>query len=153
MGSERPEVTFEVPKGTPRSGTKRFPSRATAARVNSLPDSNQHRTTDRQCEKTRDDDMPHPEEIPTGLAHVRSTQIFDEHSVPRGLLAAHRIAPGVWGRLVVNTGCVRFQFEDEGSEPRAISAGESVVIPPERPHRVLLDRPATFSVEFYRRPS
>ncbi|MCB0991196.1 MAG: DUF1971 domain-containing protein, partial [Acidimicrobiales bacterium] len=41
--------------------------------------------------------------LPDGLEHVRTTDIFDNDTVPAGLLRAHRVADGVWGRLVVHS--------------------------------------------------
>ncbi len=91
--------------------------------------------------------------LPDGLEHVRTTDVFDESTVPAGLLRAHRVADGVWGRLVVHTGSVTFVFDDEPDHPIAVAAGDSVAIPPARQHHLELDPPATFAVEFHRIPS
>ena len=88
--------------------------------------------------------------LPDGLEHVRTTDTFDNDTVPAGLLRAHRVADGVWGRLIVRTGTVVFVFDDEQGHPIAVSAGGSVAIPPARPHHLELDAPATFAVEFHR---
>jgi tellurite resistance-related uncharacterized protein len=90
--------------------------------------------------------------LPDGLELVRTTDVFDNESVPAGLLRAHRVAKGVWGRLVVHTGSVVFVFEDAPGDPVTVDAGRSVVIPPERRHHVELAGPATFLVEFHRAP-
>ncbi len=90
--------------------------------------------------------------LPEGLELVRTTDVFDDESVPAGLLRAHRVAKGVWGRLVVHTGSVTFVFEDAPDDPITVEAGRSVVIPPERRHHVELPEPATFAVEFHRAP-
>jgi tellurite resistance-related uncharacterized protein len=37
--------------------------------------------------------------LPDGLVLDRTTDEFDEHTVPAGLLRDHRVAAGVWGRL------------------------------------------------------
>jgi tellurite resistance-related uncharacterized protein len=91
--------------------------------------------------------------LPDGLQHVRTTDVFDETTVPAGLLRAHRVADGVWGRLVVHTGSVTFVFDDDPDHPLTVVAGDSVVIPPTRQHHVELTTPATFAVEFHRLPS
>jgi tellurite resistance-related uncharacterized protein len=90
--------------------------------------------------------------LPEGLEHVRTSPTFDETTVPPALLAAHRVASGVWGRLVVDRGIVGFVFEDEPGRRHAVGAGESMVIPPDRPHHLIIDEPVTFAVEFHRRP-
>lgn len=89
-------------------------------------------------------------EPPCDTEHVRTTEVFDNHSVPAGLLRAHRIADGVWGRLIVHTGSLRFVFEDASDQPLAVSAGRGVLIPPGRLHHLELDEPVTFAVEFHR---
>lgn len=89
-------------------------------------------------------------ELPDGLVLTRTTDVFDNHTVPAGLLRAHRVADGVWGRLVVHTGRVTFVFDDEPDQPISVAAGETVAIPPARQHHLVLDGPATFAVEFHR---
>lgn len=88
-------------------------------------------------------------QLPDGLELTRTTDVFDQETVPAGLLRAHRVATGVWGRLVVHDGSLRFVFEDDGTTFRA-DAGEWIVIPPDRPHRVELTGPVGFVVEFHR---
>ncbi len=89
-------------------------------------------------------------ELPPGLELVRTTSVFTESSVPAGLLAAHRVASGVWGRLVVASGAVRFRFEDE-EDGHVITAPGSMVIPPDRPHHLEILGPVRFVLEFHRR--
>lgn len=93
------------------------------------------------------------DQLPAGLELTRTTPTFDNGSVPQGLLAAHRVADGVWGRLIVHTGSVAFVFEDQPDTPIIVAAGGHIAIPPARPHHLELDEPATFAVEFYRPPS
>jgi tellurite resistance-related uncharacterized protein len=90
--------------------------------------------------------------LPDGLELVRTTDVFDQLSVPAGLLRAHRVADGVWGRLVVHSGVVTFVFDDEPDRPITVGAGGAVAIPPARQHHIELDGPATFAVEFHRLP-
>lgn len=94
--------------------------------------------------------MQHGDPIPDGFRLVRTTDVFDERSVPTGLLRAHRVADGVWGRLVVHGGAVRFVFEDAPDAAVHLLAGSSITIPPGRLHHVELDGPARFAVEFHR---
>ena len=92
-------------------------------------------------------------ELPNDVDFVRSTAEFDETSTPAGLLAAHRIAAGVWGRLVVVSGALAFEFEDGCDERRVVVAGDDQIIPPRRLHRVELLGAVGFRVEFYRGPA
>ncbi len=88
--------------------------------------------------------------MPTGLTLQRTTPMFDEHSTPAGLLRAHQVAEGVWGRVVVEEGSIGFVFEGKHDSERTLQAGEHQVIPPATPHHVVLDGPVRFCVEFHR---
>lgn len=90
--------------------------------------------------------------LPEGLEYVRTTDVFDNDSVPAGLLRAHRVAEGVWGQLVMRSGSVRFVFEDTADEPIIAKDNDAVPIPPGRHHHVEFDGPASFVVEFYKIP-
>ena len=92
-------------------------------------------------------------ELPEGLEHARTTDLFDATTVPPGLLRQHRIAEHTWGRIVVHAGTMRLVFEDDGGETVELSAGDRTVIPPRRPHHVELGDGARFAVEFHRPPS
>ncbi len=96
--------------------------------------------------------MPPGPELPVGLALVRTTNVFDQHSVPAGLLRAHRTAPGVWGRLMVQAGKLGFVFEDDLGTRLDLGPGESVAIPPQRAHHVIVEGAVRFVVEFHRTP-
>lgn len=92
-------------------------------------------------------------QLPDGLEHVRTTDVFDTATAPAGLLRAHRVADSVWGNLVVHTGTVTFVFDDDPDHPITAGAGDTVAIPPARQHHLELDEPATFAIEFHRIPS
>lgn len=87
--------------------------------------------------------------LPAGSELTRTTREFDELTVPAGLEAAHRIAAGVWGCLVVLEGSLRFGFEDTSEEHDLIAPARQV-IPPARLHHVAVDGPVRFKIEFYR---
>ncbi|MFP5489781.1 MAG: MMPL family transporter, partial [Acidimicrobiia bacterium] len=55
--------------------------------------------------------LPSPTpQLPDGLVLARTTPIFDQHTVPAGLLGTHHVTAGVWGRLRVHSGEVGFAF-------------------------------------------
>ncbi len=89
-------------------------------------------------------------QLPEGVELVRTTDVFDNDTAPAGLLRAHRVADGVWARLVVHAGTLRFAFEDQPDQPLTLETGDRVVIPPARPHHVELDGPVRFAIEFHR---
>ena len=92
-------------------------------------------------------------ELPESMKHDRTTARWDEASIPRALLRNHSVAPGVWGRLSVFDGTVRFRFDDGlGGGPEGdgvVPAGGHQLIPPERPHRLEVIGPVELAVEFY----
>jgi tellurite resistance-related uncharacterized protein len=90
-------------------------------------------------------------ELPEGLVLTRTTPVFDNDTVPAGLLRAHRLANDVWGRLVVMSGVLGFVFDDDLGEAVTLTAGCTVTIPPERPHHVDLRGYSTFTIEFWKR--
>ncbi len=91
-------------------------------------------------------------EIPVGFVLSRTTDTFDNATVPPGLLSAHRVAKSTWGRLVVFSGELTFVFDDDEDHPITCAAGGFNVIPPDRRHHLELDGPVTFAVEFYSAP-
>jgi tellurite resistance-related uncharacterized protein len=95
-------------------------------------------------------DLVTAQHLPNGLELQRTTPTFDETSTPRGLRAAHAVADGVWGRLIVESGSLGFVFEDAPDDVHTVAAGEHQVIPPARLHHVILDGPVRFAVEFHR---
>lgn len=89
--------------------------------------------------------------LPSGLTLQRTTDVFTDTTVPAGLLRAHRVAQGVWGRLVVLERRLRFVWEGaENGHPIELGEGDSVVIPPDTPHRVEPLEGCRFVVEFHR---
>lgn len=88
--------------------------------------------------------------LPEGLELQRTTDEFTAETVPRGLLRAHRIADGVWGRLRVRAGSVRFIEEVEPEQVTELGEGDTKVITPGLPHRVEPDDEARFAIEFHR---
>ncbi|MCX6522890.1 MAG: DUF1971 domain-containing protein, partial [Actinobacteria bacterium] len=92
------------------------------------------------------------DELPSGLEHVRTTEVFDQDRHPAGLRRAHRVADGVWARLVVHSGELDFVFEDDVERPIRARADRPVVIPPGRLHHVATIGRVTFAIEFHRDP-
>lgn len=88
-------------------------------------------------------------ELPGDVASVRTTPRFTTESVPAGLLAAHRLAAGVWGVLRVHQGTVAFVLE-QSQDRRELGIGEQQVIRPEGLHHVEPGPGAAFDVEMFR---
>lgn len=89
-------------------------------------------------------------ELPGDVEWQRTTDDFTDQTVPAGLLRAHKVAEGVWGRLQVLEGTLRFVWEDDPGSPLELGSGDAVVIPPATPHHVEPEPGARFHVEFHR---
>ena len=87
---------------------------------------------------------------PPRLETYRRIGPFDADSLPRGLLSEHRLKPGSWGRVEVLSGSITMVWDDGTDEPQQLSAGDVVLVPPERPHHLVEDGPFTLAIEFQR---
>ena len=87
--------------------------------------------------------------LPPGVVPYRRTPTFTARSVPQDLLREHSTKAGVWGRIVVLAGSVRYQ-PIECDESFVLGPGEVGIVAPTAPHRVEPSGDATFYVEFLR---
>ncbi|MGA2306423.1 MAG: DUF3565 domain-containing protein [Acidimicrobiales bacterium] len=87
-------------------------------------------------------------EMPDALRWVRTTPIWDQDTMPAGLRQAHRIAAGIWGRIVVHDGRLRFAAAALAIEIE-LGAGATHVIPPGVEHEVEPLGAVRFAVEFF----
>jgi tellurite resistance-related uncharacterized protein len=88
-------------------------------------------------------------EFPEGLECYRSTPTFDEGSVPGGLRCNHATRAGVWGRIVVESGALRYVVEGMGGAFELDPEHPGTVVPEVR-HRVEPLGAVRFRVEFWR---
>lgn len=88
--------------------------------------------------------------LPAALVHYKSTPVFDQDSVPAGLRRAHSTAAGVWGRIVVLEGSLRYVIEAPAVEEYLLAPGTPGIVEPGVPHHVAIDAPVRFCVEFHR---
>ena len=94
-------------------------------------------------------------QLPVGLAHYKSTPIFGAGSTPSALQSDHSTKPGVWGKIHLLTGQLRYAVTD----PRRIATstvltadGLPGIVEPTILHRVELIGAVRFQVEFWRAP-
>lgn len=81
----------------------------------------------------------------------KTTQIFDEVTLPEAIRNAHSTKAGVWGLLRALEGEARLVFHAPPREV-TITPGHPGVIAPEAVHHVELTGPVRLQVEFYREP-
>ena len=89
--------------------------------------------------------------LPPGLVAYRRTPIFIETTLPAGLRRRHRTKAGVWARIAVIEGCLRFRRLDPFSET-VLDPDTPGIVAPEEPHEVEPLGPVRFFVEFYALP-
>lgn len=92
-------------------------------------------------------------ELPGGLSHYRSTPLFTEMSLPAALLNDHSTKAGVWGRIRLISGRLRYVITDLRRRPQVLDldpGSDPAIIEPKILHRVELVGPVQFQVEFWR---
>jgi len=90
-------------------------------------------------------------ELPADLRVVRSTETWDEHTLPSALCGAHRVPVGTWGRLQVRRGRLGFHAQTEPPLDVIVDRGAPQAIPPEVDHHVGVLGPVSFLIEFLQR--
>ena len=90
-------------------------------------------------------------ELPADLRVVRTTALWDERTMPAGLRRSHRVAAGVWGRLRVREGELRFRARTDPPLDAVVGPGAEQAIPPEVEHEVEPLGEVAFLIEFLRR--
>ena len=90
--------------------------------------------------------------LPPGLVAYQQTREFSETTVPRALLRSHTTKPGVWARICVRSGSLRYRILEPEAEEHLLSPARPGVVEPEVPHEVEPIGEVRFYVEFLRRP-
>jgi tellurite resistance-related uncharacterized protein len=88
--------------------------------------------------------------LPDGVAAYHSTPLFDENSIPAGLLGVHTTKRGVWGRIALEQGRLLLRFLEPQVEEVVLEPDRPGIIPPEVRHQVQPLGPVRFRVEFLR---
>ncbi|HHG8780283.1 DUF1971 domain-containing protein [Enterobacter hormaechei] len=97
--------------------------------------------------------------IPENFVHTRSTPFWNKETAPQALFTHHNTKAGVYGRLSVMQGAVRyFGFADgDATEPDldvVIEAGSFGISPPQKWHRIeLLTDDTYFNIDFFADPA
>jgi tellurite resistance-related uncharacterized protein len=94
----------------------------------------------------------HRAELPEGLVVDHTAGPFDETTMPAGLLRAHRIPSGTWGRLRVLEGSVDLWIETDPPLEHQLDSGQTQPIPPDVSHELRPKGPVRLVVDFLRRP-
>lgn len=96
--------------------------------------------------------------IPEHFRHTRATPFWNKQTVPQALLTHHNTKKGVYGRLSVMQGAVKYiGFHDEHDltpeREVVIEAGHFGISPPQYWHRIeLLTDDTYFNLDFFADP-
>lgn len=88
--------------------------------------------------------------LPGDVTCYASSPEFTDTTAPQNLLENHQTGAGIWGRIVVFEGRLRYHILGADSEENELSPDAPGIIEPTVPHRVEPIGPARFQVEFYR---
>lgn len=87
-------------------------------------------------------------DLPPDVRAYKETPVFTETSMPKGLLADHRTAKGVWGVLTVLSGAL--SYTRKGHPPVTVTPKHPAVIYPQELHHIACPIPVQFKVVFHR---
>ena len=90
--------------------------------------------------------------LPHDVAVYKRTPDFTEDTVPAALRKAHDTKAGVWGRIVVTEGTLRYRILEPAIEDHVLDTGHVGIVEPEVKHEVLPLGAVRFHVEFLKRP-
>jgi len=88
--------------------------------------------------------------LPIDARGYRQTPEFTETTIPAGLLRRHATRPGVWGRIHLLEGALRYRILEPVLEEVELRPGLDGVVEPEVPHEVEPIGRVRFYVEFSR---
>ena len=88
--------------------------------------------------------------LPDGLGEYQRTAEFSGSSVAGGLLRSHTTKAGVWGRIRVLEGTLRYRILGDAPEELLLTVERPGVVEPEVPHEVEPVGRVRFRVEFLR---
>lgn len=88
--------------------------------------------------------------IPKSCRSYKRTPLFDERSVPAGLLKAHQTKAGTWGEIVVLEGQLLYRILEPEIERHLLDSEHKGVVEPEMLHEVEPFGEVSFYVEFFR---
>lgn len=89
-------------------------------------------------------------DIPSSVDKYAESPEFTETTVPAKLTSLHDTKPGVWGRLCILDGSLRYILPGPPLRSTILNAGQIGIIRPEELHRVEMIGPVRFKIEFCR---
>lgn len=91
-----------------------------------------------------------PAAIPAEAKPYRRIGPFGRDDLPKGLIANHRLAAGVWGLVEVEEGQIDFVWDDAQGGCQSVHAPGAITVPPQVPHHLELTGEFRLSITFLR---
>ena len=88
--------------------------------------------------------------LPEALQLYKTTPVFTEDTVPKGLLRAHNTKEGSWGKILIEDGKLLYRILEPEVEEIELSPEKYGVAEPVLKHEVELIGKVRFYVEFYK---
>ena len=88
--------------------------------------------------------------LPDNVVPYKRTPEFTEANIPKGLLKDHRTKEGVWGKVVVLEGSLKYTIVEPELETVTLNTRQHGVIEPEILHHISLCGPVRLYIEFNR---
>ncbi len=87
--------------------------------------------------------------LPDNVKPYQQTAVFDQDSIPAGLLRDHQLKVGTWGKIHVIEGKLILEFIGDDGEIVVLTNGKPGIIPPQQLHQVSAAEAVKFFVEFH----
>ncbi len=86
--------------------------------------------------------------LPSHVKPYKSTSIFTNETIPKGLLKDHNTKNGVWGVIHVTKG--KLEYTIKNSEAYILTSEKQGIVEPEILHHIRPLGVVSFFVEFYK---
>jgi tellurite resistance-related uncharacterized protein len=96
------------------------------------------------------EDLPPLKSLPPNLVAYQRTPDFTEATIPGALRRRHTTKAGVWARICVLRGSLRYLILEPHPQEQLLSPGSPGVVEPGIPHQVEPVGEVQFFVEFLR---
>lgn len=87
--------------------------------------------------------------LPNTVNPYQKTPEFDESSIPKGLLKSHQTKAGVWGKIIVLEGQLKYTINEPEEEVVILDEHNFGVVEPTIFHQVKPLKTVKFYVEFH----
>lgn len=88
--------------------------------------------------------------LPPNVSAYKRTPEFTQDTIPAGLLKSHSTKDGVWGKIVVLDGRLRYRILEPALEELELGPESAGVVEPTVKHEVQALGAVRFYVEFFR---